>query len=384
MKLRTILVVAAASFLASCSSNENAVIELNVPGAGGKEVVLSKLQVNTIAIVDTLDLDANGNAKGKVNVKADDPDFFYLSYNQKRLASLLLKGGDRVKVSVDTLGGGLTVTGSDETSRLIEIEKTIYDASAKFDAFSTEIADALEKNDTERIKEIQVELSKFFVNYKRGALAQMMKQPASLSNIMLLYQRFSDELPLFGDVHDLVYFRSIHDSLKQSLPNSKYVRALKEEVDKYQKAFEFNNKLTLAGELAFPEIEMADTKGQNRKMSELLGKPFILVFWTSTIDQQKMFNHDLKELYSKYNPKGLEIYQVSADVDKTQWATVVKEQALPWINVCDGRGTACVALNTYAVTQLPTLILFDKSGNIVAKNIFDKAALDRELGKLSY
>lgn len=384
MKLRTILVVAAASVLASCSSNENAVIELNVPGAGGKEVVLSKLQVNTIAIVDTLDLDANGNAKGKVNVKADDPDFFYLSYNQKRLASLLLKGGDRVKVSVDTLGGGLTVTGSDETSRLIEIEKTIYDASAKFDAFSTEIADALEKNDTERIKEIQVELSKFFVNYKRGALAQMMKQPASLSNIMLLYQRFSDELPLFGDVHDLVYFRSIHDSLKQSLPNSKYVRALKEEVDKYQKAFEFNNKLTLAGELAFPEIEMADTKGQNRKMSELLGKPFILVFWTSTIDQQKMFNHDLKELYSKYNPKGLEIYQVSADVDKTQWATVVKEQALPWINVCDGRGTACVALNTYAVTQLPTLILFDKSGNIVAKNIFDKAALDRELGKLSY
>lgn len=384
MKLRTILVAAAASVLASCSSNENAVIELNVPGAGGKEVVLSKLQVNTIAIVDTLDLDANGNAKGKVNVKADDPDFFYLSYNQKRLASLLLKGGDRVKVSVDTLGGGLNVTGSDETSRLIEIEKTIYDASAKFDAFSTEIADALEKNDTERIKEIQVELSKFFVNYKRGALAQMMKQPASLSNIMLLYQRFSDELPLFGDVHDLVYFRSIHDSLKQSLPNSKYVRALKEEVDKYQKAFEFNNKLTLAGELAFPEIEMADTKGQNRKMSELLGKPFILVFWTSTIDQQKMFNHDLKELYSKYNPKGLEIYQVSADVDKTQWATVVKEQALPWINVCDGRGTACVALNTYAVTQLPTLILFDKSGNIVAKNIFDKAALDRELGKLSY
>ena len=384
MKLRTILVAAAASVLASCSSNENAVIELNVPGAGGKEVVLSKLQVNTIAIVDTLDLDANGNAKGKVNVKADDPDFFYLSYNQKRLASLLLKGGDRVKVSVDTLGGGLNVTGSDETSRLIEIEKTIYDASAKFDAFSTEIADALEKNDTERIKEIQVELSKFFVNYKRGALAQMMKQPASLSNIMLLYQRFSDELPLFRDDHDLVYYRSIHDSFKQSLPNSKYVRALKEEVDKYQKAFEFNNKLTLAGELAFPEIEMADTKGQNRKMSELLGKPFILVFWTSTIDQQKMFNHDLKELYSKYNPKGLEIYQVSADVDKTQWATVVKEQALPWINVCDGRGTACVALNTYAVTQLPTLILFDKAGNIVAKNIFDKATLDRELGKLSY
>ncbi len=384
MKLRTILVAAAASLLGSCSSGENAVIDLNVPGAGSKEIVLSKLQVNTIAVVDTLKLDASGNARGKVEVKADDPDFFYLSYNQKRLASLLLKGGDKVKVSVDTLGGGLTVTGSDESLRLLEIEKSIYDATAKFDSLSVEIDKALDNNDQQKIMDLQVEMSKFFVKYKRGALAQMMKEPASLSNIMLLYQKFSEDIPLFGDVHDLVYFRSIHDSLKNTLPNSKYVRALKDDVDKYQKAFEFSNKMNLAGELAFPEIEMADIKGQNRKMSELLGKPFILVFWTSTIDQQKMFNHDLKDLYAKYNPKGLEIYQVSADVDKTQWATVVREQALPWINVCDGRGTSTVALNTYAVAQLPTLILFDKEGNIVAKNIFDKAALDRELGKLSY
>ena len=212
----------------------------------------------------------------------------------------------------------------------------------------------------------------------------MMKQPASLSNITMLYQKFNDELPLFGDVHDLVYFRSIYDSLKVVYPNSKYVRALSDEVNKYQKAFEFNNKLTQAGELAFPELSLPDINGKSRKLSELLGKPFILIFWTSSIDQQKMFNHDLKELYAKYNPKGLEIYQVSADVDKIQWATVVKEQALPWISLCDGLGTASVALNTYAIEQLPTLILFDKEGNVVAKNIFDKAKLDRELSRLSY
>lgn len=384
MKLKTLLVTVAAALLASCSSNESAVIDLNVPGAGNKEVVLSKLQGNGVGVVDTLKLNANGTAKGKVEVKSDNPDFFYLSYNQKRLASLILKGGDKVKVTVDTLGKGLEISGSDESSRLAFVEKKIYDATVTFDSLSLEIVNALDAKDAVRMNELQVELSKFFVKYKRSALVEMMKEPASLANITLLYQKFNDDLTVFGDVHDLVYFRSIYDSLKVVYPNSMYVRGLKDEVDKYQKAFEFNNKLTLAGETAFPEISMPDINGQTRKLSELSGKPFILFFWTSTLDGQKMFNHELKELYAKYNPKGLEIYQVSADVDKTQWATVVKEQALPWINVCDGRGTASVALNTYAVAQLPTMMVFDKEGNVVAKNIFDKAKLDRELARLSY
>lgn len=384
MKLKTLLVTVAAALLASCSSNESAVIDLNVPGAGNKEVVLSKLQGNGVGVVDTLKLNVNGTAKGKVEVKSDNPDFFYLSYNQKRLASLILKGGDKVKVTVDTLGKGLEISGSDESSRLAFVEKKIYDATVTFDSLSVEIVNALDAKDAVRMNELQVELSKFFVKYKRSALVEMMKEPASLANITLLYQKFNDDLTVFGDVHDLVYFRSIYDSLKVVYPNSMYVRGLKDEVDKYQKAFEFNNKLTLAGETAFPEISMPDINGQTRKLSELSGKPFILFFWTSTLDGQKMFNHELKELYAKYNPKGLEIYQVSADVDKTQWATVVKEQALPWINVCDGRGTASVALNTYAVAQLPTMMVFDKEGNVVAKNIFDKAKLDRELARLSY
>ena len=384
MKLKTLLVTVEAALLASCSSNESAVIDLNVPGAGNKEVVLSKLQGNGVGVVDTLKLNANGTAKGKVEVKSDNPDFFYLSYNQKRLASLILKGGDKVKVTVDTLGKGLEISGSDESSRLAFVEKKIYDATVTFDSLSLEIVNALDAKDAVRMNELQVELSKFFVKYKRSALVEMMKEPASLANITLLYQKFNDDLTVFGDVHDLVYFRSIYDSLKVVYPNSMYVRGLKDEVDKYQKAFEFNNKLTLAGETAFPEISMPDINGQTRKLSELSGKPFILFFWTSTLDGQKMFNHELKELYAKYNPKGLEIYQVSADVDKTQWATVVKEQALPWINVCDGRGTASVALNTYAVAQLPTMMVFDKEGNVVAKNIFDKAKLDRELARLSY
>lgn len=384
MRLKTIVIAAAAGLLASCASKDNAVIEVQVPGAGNKEIVLSKLYVNRVDALDTLALDAQGRAKCKVDVKEGNPDFYYLSYNKKRVASLLLKGGDKVKVSVDSLGNGLDIKGSEESVKLAEVEKMIYDATAKFDSLSVELVNAVDAGNVQKVSDLQVELSRFFVKYKRGALAQMMKSPASLSNIALLYQKFNGELTLFGDVNDVVYFKKVYDSLKVAYPHSMYVNSLKDEVDRYQKAFEFNNKMNIAGEQAFPEIALPDTKGQTRKMSELLGKPFILLFWTSSLDQQKMYNHELKELYAKYNPKGLEIYQVSADIDKTQWATVVKEQELPWINVCDGLGTSSVVLNTYAVTQLPTMFVFDKAGNIVAKNIFDKRELERELAKLSY
>ena len=216
------------------------------------------------------------------------------------------------------------------------------------------------------------------------AVADIMKNPYSFTNVTLLYQQLNENLPLFGDMTDVAYFKRVADSLQTVYPNSVYVRSLKDEVAKKENMLALSNRLKAAEELAYPELSLPDTKSEVHKLSSLLGKPFILIFWTSTVAQQKMFNHDLKELYKKYNPKGLEIYQVSADVDKASWATIVKEQELPWINVCDGFGAQSTALHTYGVSTLPAMFIFDKEGTIVAKNIFDKAALERELAKLSY
>lgn len=197
------------------------------------------------------------------------------------------------------------------------------------------------------------------------------------------FQRYFKNIGiLFGELNDVAYFKRVADSLETVYPNSVYVRSLKDIVSARENQMAIVNKLKTAQEKAYPELSLPDTQAKMQNLSSLLGRPFVLVFWTTTAAQQKMFNHDLKELYAKYNSKGLEIYQVSADVDKTAWATVVKEQELPWINVCDGLGGNSIALHTYGVTTLPSMFVFNKEGEIVAKNIFDKAALDKELRKL--
>lgn len=366
----------------ACAPKDSAVIDLTVPGGGEKEVVLSKLQVNRIVVEDTLKLDASGSAKCKVNVTPASPEFYYLSYNRKRIASLILKGGDKVAVSVDTLGKNLSISGSDESVRLAGIEKKIYTFTAKFDSLSVELVNANERGDSKGYEELGKELGRHFIMYKRAAVSDIMSAPYSFSNVSLLYQKLSDNLPLFGDMYDIAYFKRVYDSLSVIYPESVYVTSLKEDIAKFEKTISLSHKLNEAGETAYPELSLPDTKGEVQKLSSLLGKPFILVFWSSQLADQKMFNHDLKEVYKKFNPKGLEIYQVSADIDKTLWATVVKEQELPWINVCDGLGAQSAALNTYGVTTIPMMFVFDKEGNIVAKNLFDKGVLERSLNKL--
>ncbi len=374
----------AAVALFSCGPKDSAVIDLNVADAGGKEIVLSKLNVNAISVVDTLTLDANGGVKCNVAVAEDAPDFYYLSYNRKRIASLLLKGGDNVKVSVDTLGGNLNIEGSEESVLLAASEKKMYDFSVKFDSLSNVLLNAIEAKDKKAEEKLQYELGNLFIKYKRGAVVDIMKNPFSLVNVSILYQQLNPNLPIFGDLNDVAYFQRGYDSLVTVYPNSVYVKSLSDELNKRYGIMAMNNKIKEAGELAYPEISLPDTKGQEQKLSALAGKPFILVFWTTANAEQKMFNHELKELYAKYSPKGLQIYQVAVDVDKAMWATVVKEQELPWVNVCDGLGTASLALNTYNISKVPTLFVFDKEGNIIAKDVFNKASLDKTLSGLAY
>ena len=67
--------------------------------------------------------------------------------------------------------------------------------------------------------------------------------------------------------------------------------------------------------------------------------------------------------------------------DKALWASVVKSQDLPWINVNDGLGSASPAIRLYNVSAVPTSYLI-ADGEIVSSAIKDAAGLRRQLDKL--
>ena len=94
-----------------------------------------------------------------------------------------------------------------------------------------------------------------------------------------------------------------------------------------------------------------------------------------------MFNLDvLKPVYDDYHKKGFEIYQVALDTDKAGWANVLKEQNLPWINVCDGLGAGSPYVLLYNIGALPsTFIIAD--GELVDGEVMDEKSFRKLLDK---
>lgn len=379
---RIFLLGLAALMAASCSKSNTATIDAQIDGADNSQIVVTRLSVNQLRFVDTLRTDSNGAVSGKIGMVGETPDFYYLSYNGRRLASLVLKPGDKVKVTADTLGRNVKIEGSEESELIQKYDMDLAAAIASFESLSSELGKAMESYDAKAVAQLNAELSKLYVKYKQNTIKSIMQNPYSLANVQALYQSIMPGLPVFGGENDHFLFQRVHDSLAKLYPGSVYVKSLQEQIKAAQDLKLLAGRIENAEETAFPNISLPDVNAKNVELVSLQGKPFILMFWTVADPNQKMFNNELKEVYSKYKSQGLEIYQVSVDTDKTAWATAVKEQELPWISVCDGKGAASIAVASYNVTAIPSIFVFDRNGDIVAsKELFSKESIEAAVRK---
>jgi peroxiredoxin len=381
--MRKLAVLGLAALMAvGCSKNNGAQVNAQIEGAGNAEVVLYQLAVNQVKTVDTIKTSADGKFSYTVAMPEAAPDFYYLTYKGNKLASLVLKAGDKVSVKVDTLGAGLAIEGSEESLLLGQYEKGLATVSAQMAQMSEQMNAAIEKKDLAAAEELKIKMGKSYVNYRRGLIKTIMDNPYSFANINALYQQVGQQLPVFSAENDYLLVERVHDSLATLYPSSVYLQSLKEQISGAKNAIALAEKIYEAETKSFPNLSLPDINAKNVELSSLEGKPFILMFWTISEPSQKMFNNDLKELYRKYRNRGLEIYQVSLDEDKTAWASAVKDQQLPWISVCDGKGPASPAVVAYNLLTVPTMFVFNAKGDLVANgNLTDKGELENAIRK---
>ena len=323
--------VAAVAFTSCCRS---ARIEGTLADAPESQVIVKLLDVNKYKVLDTVKTDVHGKFSYKTSIEAGQPEFIYLFHNNTRIASMLLQRGDKVQVTADTLGT-YSVTGSDETLKLMEVEKDEADFENKFMAASARLNDL---------------------------------DPSPAEAIPL-----KKSLPVFGQITDAIHFRNICDSLQTVYPESKYVKALDKEATRRHQMLSLNARIQSADESAFPDIELADINGKKVKLSSMDSKVVMIYFWSSSDAAQKMFNQDvMKPVYNEFHSKGFDIYSVAADADKAAWASVVKSQKLPWTNVCDPAGST---LGLYNVTSLPMVYFICDGALVSAPQVKDAASL---------
>lgn len=364
------IVFAAAVVLGLAACSHTAKVKGVVADAPSSEVIVKLLNINQYHVLDTVKTDASGKFSCKVQVKKGQPEFVYLFYGNRKIASLLLEAGDKVTVHSDTLGVS-TIEGSEESLKLASVEADFAEAKASMKSLSEKVLSA----DVSEAAALREQLAKAYVDYYRSRVSYIMQNSRSLTVVPILYQYLSETLPVFGQATDAIHFTNAADTLEMVYPDSKYVKALRKEAQSRVSQMELLSKLSSAKQINFLDIELPDNRAKKVKLSDVHKKVTLVYFWTASDAAQKMFNLDvLAPVYEKYHDKGFEIYQVSLDVDNGLWARVIREQKLPWVNVSDISGGASRYVLAYNLTKLPSAFLIGGDGMSGAK-ISDVASL---------
>lgn len=370
------IVFAAAVVLGLAACSHTAKVKGVVADAPSSEVIVKLLNINQYQVLDTVKTDASGKFSCKVQVKKGQPEFVYLFYGNRKIASLLLEAGDKVTVHSDTLGVS-TIEGSEESLKLASVEADFAEAKASMKSLSEKVLSA----DVSEAAALREQLAKAYVDYYRSRVSYIMQNSRSLTVVPILYQYLSETLPVFGQATDAIHFTNAADTLEMVYPDSKYVKALRKEAQSRVSQMELLSKLSSAKQINFLDIELPDNRAKKVKLSDVHKKVTLVYFWTASDAAQKMFNLDvLAPVYEKYHDKGFEIYQVSLDVDNGLWARVIREQKLPWVNVSDISGGASRYVLAYNLTKLPSAFLIGGDGMSGAK-INDAASLSAAVEK---
>lgn len=119
------------------------------------------------------------------------------------------------------------------------------------------------------------------------------------------------------------------------------------------------------------DIAIPDANGKMHKLSDYVGKGmYVLVdFWASWCGPCCREMPNVVEAYKKYKSKGFEIVGISLDQKKEPWLAAVKRMNMTWPQLSDLQGWKCEAAALYGVQAIPSNVLFDKDGKIIASDL---------------
>ncbi len=138
-----------------------------------------------------------------------------------------------------------------------------------------------------------------------------------------------------------------------------------------------------------PEIELSGLAGETVSLSQLQGKIVLINFWASWCAPCRKKSPYLRAIFNEYKEldfedgeKGFVIFNVSLDKNEIAWKNSIRKDSVgAFINVGDMKGWDCTAAKTYNIRKIPTSLLLDGTGKIIAINLHTRD-LEKKLKRM--
>jgi peroxiredoxin len=127
-------------------------------------------------------------------------------------------------------------------------------------------------------------------------------------------------------------------------------------------------KTTAVGAIA-PDFTQNTPDGKPVSLSDFRGKYVLVDFWASWCGPCRQENPTVVKAYNNFKAKGFTVLGVSLDKDKDRWLAAIEKDKLTWTQVSDLEYWQNAAAQLYGIQSIPSNVLVNPEGEIVAKNL---------------